>query len=99
MEDVEKQHSDAIATLTSHPGRIFVVGGVDSGKTTFARRLALAALESGQSVALVDADLGQSTIGPPGTVGLKLVTGREDLEEGAPPDAMAFVGAISPRNN
>src|SRR5438309_10015426 len=99
MEDVEKQHTEAIATLAAHPGRVFILGAVDSGKTTFARRLALASVEAGHPVALVDADLGQSTIGPPGTVGLKLVSGPADLEESVVPDAMSFVGAVLPRGN
>jgi polynucleotide 5'-kinase involved in rRNA processing len=99
MEDVARQHDEAIESLRSHPGRVFVLGGVDSGKTTFARRLCLAAVEAGQTVAFVDADLAQATIGAPGTVGLKIVTGPADLEEGAAPDAMAFVGTVHPRDN
>src|SRR5438094_1184689 len=99
MEDVAKLHDEAIETLRSQPGRVFVLGAVDSGKTTFARRLCLAAVEAGQTVALVDSELAQSTIGAPGTVGLKLVKGAEDLEETAAPDVMSFVGAMSPRDN
>ncbi|MEX0873442.1 MAG: Clp1/GlmU family protein [Actinomycetota bacterium] len=97
MEDIEKSHADAIATLAAQPGRVFVLGAVDSGKTTFSRTLARAGLDAGHGVALIDADLAQSTIGPPGTVGLKLVREGADLAEDAPPDALAFVGAVSPR--
>jgi polynucleotide 5'-hydroxyl-kinase GRC3/NOL9 len=99
MEDVEQAHASTVATLASRPGRVFVIGGVDSGKTTFAARLAKAGLEAGHVVALVDADLGQSTIGPPTTVGLKLVREPADLAGEAAPDAMAFVGGISPRGH
>jgi len=99
MEDVRKQHDDAIESLCSHPGRVFVLGGVDSGKTTFAKRLCLSALEAGHSVALVDSDIAQSTVGAPGTVGLKMVSAPSDLEEGVAPDVMSFVGTISPRDN
>jgi polynucleotide 5'-hydroxyl-kinase GRC3/NOL9 len=98
MEDVEKSHAEAIAKLASGPGRVFVVGGVDSGKTTFARRLARAGVEAGHVVAIVDADLGQSTIGPPGTVGLKVIRDADALET-EDHDALAFVGAMSPRNH
>ncbi len=96
---VIKQHDEAIESLRAHSGRIFILGGVDCGKTTFAHRLALASLESGHSVALVDADIAQSTIGPPSTVGLKLIASPADLAGEAPPDAMAFVGSVSPRDN
>jgi polynucleotide 5'-hydroxyl-kinase GRC3/NOL9 len=97
MEDIDKSHSDAIAKLAAQPGRVFVLGGVDSGKTTFTRMLARAGLEAGHGVALIDADLSQPTIGPPGTVGLKLVREASDLEGEAAPDALAFVGAVSAR--
>jgi polynucleotide 5'-kinase involved in rRNA processing len=96
--DIAKAHDEAIATLAARPGRVFVVGGVDSGKTTFAKHLARAGLASGHVVAIVDADLAQSTIGPPGTVGLKVVTDEAGLESDAF-DALAFVGAMSPRNH
>lgn len=99
MDDVEKAHAEAIASLAARPGRVFVLGGVDTGKTTFSLRLARAGLEAGHVVALVDADLGQSTIGPPTTVGLKLVREPAHLEESAAPEALAFVGGISPRGH
>ena len=101
MNDIERRHETTIARLVASPGRIFVVGGVDSGKTTFCRRLAAAGLEAGHATAVVDADLGQSTIGPPGTVGLKRIQSPEDLtaEAMVRPDAMAFVGSVSPRGH
>ena len=96
--DISKAHDDAIAKLAARPGRVFVVGGVDSGKTTFAQHLVRAGLEAGHVCAIVDADLAQSTIGPPGTVGLKIVREAGDLEVDSF-DALAFVGAMSPRNH
>lgn len=98
MEDNEKAHAESIATLASQPGRVFVVGGVDSGKTTFATRLARAGLDAGHVVAIVDADLGQSTFGPPTTVGLKIAKEAADLDNDIP-DAMSFVGSMSPRGH
>lgn len=99
MEDTEQAHTSVIEALAAQPGRIFVIGGVDSGKTTFTMRTARAGLEAGHAVAIVDADLGQSTIGPPGTVGLKIARQPSDLEEPLRPDAMAFVGSMSPRGH
>jgi polynucleotide 5'-kinase involved in rRNA processing len=99
-KDVDTAHAETIASLAGRPGRVFVVGGVDSGKTTFAKRLALAGCEAGQVAAIIDADLAQSTIGPPGTVGLKIVRAVADLAEGNDSfDALSFVGAMSPRNH
>lgn len=99
MDDFEATHASTIDSLASQPGRVFVVGGVDSGKTTFTMRLAKAGIEAGHSVAIVDADLGQSTIGPPGTVGLKVVGSADELQEPFTPDAMSFVGSMSPRGH
>jgi len=99
MDDVEKAHADLIASLTAQPGRVFVLGGVDTGKTTFTHRLARAGVEAGQVVAVVDADVGQSTLGPPGTVGLKIARQAADLEPPFVPDAMSFVGSMSPRGH
>ena len=99
MEDTEQAHAGAVASLAAQPGRVLVVGGVDSGKTSFTLRLAEAGLGSGRIVAIVDADLGQSTIGPPGTVGLKLVRESADLQPPFVPDAMSFVGSMSPRGS
>lgn len=101
MEDIEAAYSDVIGSLAEQLGRVFVIGGVDTGKTRFALRLAKAGLEGGSPVALVDADLGQSVIGPPGTVGLKVARSLDDLAEGFgdAPDALSFVGSMSPRDH
>jgi polynucleotide 5'-kinase involved in rRNA processing len=98
MEQIEQRHDDAIEALAALPGRVFVVGGVDSGKTTFARRLARAGVEAGHVAAIVDADLAQSTIGPPGTVGLKVMREAADVDADSF-EALSFVGAMSPRNH
>lgn len=52
--------------------RVLVLGASDTGKTTFCRYLIDTARTAALKVALVDADIGQSQIGPPTTVGMKL---------------------------
>lgn len=75
-----------------------VIGPSDTGKTTLTTRLA-AALAAGVPVAIVDADLGQSDIGPPTTIGL----GRARPDLAHPGDAevlgLEFVGATTPVAN
>jgi polynucleotide 5'-kinase involved in rRNA processing len=62
-----------------------------------ARRLARAALDEGRTVGYIDADIGNSSIGPPTCVGLRLLGSRHDLEHAWDrPDALHFVGGISP---
>ena len=81
-------------------GVVFLLGGIDTGKTTFGLELVRRAHAAGVPAAFVDGDVGQSTIGPPTTVGLAgsgALVGGSDLVRS--PDAMAFVGAISPRGH
>jgi polynucleotide 5'-hydroxyl-kinase GRC3/NOL9 len=87
--------------LLSAPGRVLLLGSIDSGKSTFASELVRKATERGIPAALVDADIGQSTVGPPTTVGLKLCAGMEDFarETIAEANAMGFVGALSPKGH
>lgn len=85
--------------LLSDPGVVFLLGGIDTGKTTFGIGLLKRAKEAGISCALVDADIQTSTVGPPTTVGLRTCEGiaewsREELRMA---DALAFVGSITPR--
>lgn len=74
-----------------------ILGRVDTGKSTFCRQLACASLECGRKVAIVDADVGQSWIGPPTTVGMKIVT--KDFTSSLFPDSFYFVGSISPERH
>lgn len=76
-----------------------VIGPGDAGKTTLVTALANALFARGFSVGIVDADIGQSVLGPPGTVGLGRV-GRPLRHPGdAELTAMAFVGTTSPAAN
>jgi polynucleotide 5'-hydroxyl-kinase GRC3/NOL9 len=73
-----------------------VLGATDTGKTTLVTRLAGALAAAGRSVGVVDADLGQSDVGPPTTVGLGRV--RQPIAHLADAEliALEFLGATSP---
>ncbi len=74
-----------------------VIGGIDSGKTSLCIYLANKALEKGRKVVIIDADLGQSDLGPPSTIGFSQVTRSvKDLFELRVEDAY-FVGLTNPR--
>ncbi|MFN2389988.1 MAG: Clp1/GlmU family protein [Actinomycetota bacterium] len=91
---------EAYERLLGEPGVVFLLGGIDSGKTTFALELARRAVDAGIGVALVDADIAQSTIGPPTTVGLKLFRGPDPVAPApAGADALGFVGSLSPKGH
>ena len=88
--------SNEILTLTAGASSVMLIGAMDTGKTTLARRIIQTALSRGRTVAYVDADLGSSTVGPPTCVGLKLLRTPGDLERLGEADRLHFVGAITP---
>lgn len=73
-----------------------VIGGIDSGKSSFCIYLANMALNSGRRVALVDGDLGQSDVGPPGTLGLSFIKKPVADPFNLQPDHIIFLGITSP---
>ncbi|MEM2111112.1 MAG: Clp1/GlmU family protein [Candidatus Bathyarchaeia archaeon] len=58
---------------TKEHGEILVIGGTDSGKTSFCTYLANKALSENYRTAFINGDLGQSDVGPPGTVSLGFI--------------------------
>jgi hypothetical protein len=77
---------------------ILVLGGSDSGKTTFVARLA-DRLSTGMAVGVVDLDAGQSRIGPPATVGWGKVEGGFRGWESIFVEGFFFTGALSHAGN
>jgi polynucleotide 5'-hydroxyl-kinase GRC3/NOL9 len=94
-------YDEVIEKALARRGVIMLLGGLDTGKSTLARRIAGRAIDGGLVAALLDADVGQSTVGPPTTVGLKLCRDRPDLDPAAlaRADHLAFVGATSPQGH
>jgi polynucleotide 5'-kinase involved in rRNA processing len=87
---------DGVAREVSRAKVAMLVGSVDTGKTTLALNAARLALSAGRTVAIVDADVGNSTIGPPACVGLKVLRELSDLDHLGTPDRLHFVGTITP---
>src|SRR5919108_2095332 len=87
--------------LLAAPGTVFLLGGIDTGKTTFGIELARRATAAGIPTAVVDADVGQSVVGPPTTVGLRFCDGLDDvsLDTLRSADALSFVGSIGPQGH
>ena len=76
---------------------VMVIGGVDSGKTTFCRFLLAQACGAGIVAGLVDAEMGQSTLGPPSTIGAKILRQPEEAFcDDLRPPFLCFVGGMSP---
>ena len=80
-------------------GVAMVVGAVDIGKSTFCAAVALRALQYHKLVAVVDADIGQSDIGPPGTIGMGFAHPAMNELGDIPLSALYFIGDISPKGH
>jgi polynucleotide 5'-hydroxyl-kinase GRC3/NOL9 len=90
--------SDAAKGILSlnAPVTVLVLGGGDSGKTSFCTFLVNEAMSKKWTTGVIDADLGQSDVGPPSTVGFSLVAEPvKDLFDIDAEDAV-FVGSTSP---
>ncbi len=94
--------SQALAQALQMPSgaTLLLLGAADTGKTTWAVEVVRAFSGQGKTVAVLDCDLGQSEIGPPGTVGVALAQphAHESLRtlRELSPLALGFVGATSP---
>ena len=83
MDDTYQVNPDwrELASQVVKPQQVvLVIGATDAGKSTFCRFLADFALATGFKVACVDADIGQSRIGPPTTVGVKFFGPRLETQ-------------------
>jgi polynucleotide 5'-hydroxyl-kinase GRC3/NOL9 len=94
-------YDSIVARTVERGGTAVVLGGLDSGKTSFCKMCAAVAVRLGRTVAYLDTDVGQSSVGPTTTIGLKFISTAEDLEPErlARADAIYFVGSTSPKGH
>ena len=78
------------------PVTLFMLGGVDVGKTYTVTALANRFHERGFKVAVVDADVGQSDVGPPCCIGMGMLERRIQKLAEVPLHSLYFVGNTSP---
>lgn len=82
--------------IHSQGGVVMVLGKTDSGKTSLLKLLIQYLVRRNKKVTIIDLDIGQSTLGPPATIGIGRVD-QEKLKKGAiPVELMSFLGATSP---
>ncbi len=80
-------------------GTVLVVGPTDSGKTGLATYTLNRAVQRGLHVCVVDADIGQSDIGPPGTVAYACSAAPVPLLSYMSMDDGHFVGSTTPNGH
>ncbi|MDF2955330.1 MAG: Polynucleotide 5'-kinase [Candidatus Alkanophagales archaeon MCA70_species_2] len=76
---------------------VFLLGCVDVGKTFLATTLANIFCARGYGVAVVDADVGQSDIGPPCSIGVGVLERPVKILSEAKLAAIFFIGSTSPQ--
>ncbi len=80
-------------------GRLFVIGASDSGKTTFLLFMLNFLIKKGKRVGMLDLDIGQSSIGPPTTVGFGIASKEVETLTEIKPEKLYFVGSVSPKGH
>lgn len=83
---------------TQWGGVVPILGGADTGKSTAVRHFYDRLRASNRSVAVIDGDPGQSTLGPPTTLTAVPPAGTSSFPPKGPPRHW-FVGAPSPRGH
>ena len=93
--DVWRLGLDALRNLPDGSAAL-LLGSTDRGKTTFAARAARILAGEMERVAVIDADVGQSEIGPPGTVGWGWAHSEIASLHDIKPAGLFFTGAFAP---
>ncbi len=94
--EVRSSLADAVERLAQADGVFLIIGATDTGKTTFCAEVVRAAGAKGRAVAVVDADTGQSEIGPPTTLGLGIADREIARLSDLRPRGLWFIGSTSP---
>jgi polynucleotide 5'-hydroxyl-kinase GRC3/NOL9 len=85
--------------LKEEKGIVILLGATDTGKSTLAKFLILNLCQRGLKIALIDADVGQSTLGPPAAIGLAVFKSDPDWEVVLSPPEIFFVGSTTPEGH
>lgn len=91
-----KEACELVIGIERKPSTIMVIGGVDSGKSSFCTYIANRMVCRKCKVAVLDEDLGQSDIGSPATVAYAILSKPVTDLFSLQPQGTFFVGATSP---
>lgn len=95
---ISQAWNDLSEAIAREKGIVLILGATDTGKSTLAKFLVSNLCLGGIHVALVDADIGQSFLGPPTTIGLSFFDKPPDWS--CPISAeIFFVGSTTPEEN
>jgi polynucleotide 5'-hydroxyl-kinase GRC3/NOL9 len=81
--------------LLQHTGPTVLIGATNSGKSTLTQYLLRRFIENHTTIALVDTDIGQSSLGMPGTITMKVFKNLRDIEV-FHAEKTFFIGSLNP---
>lgn len=76
--------------------KILILGEVDTGKSFFTTYISNKLIKNKVTVGVLDCDVGQSDVGPPGTLGLAICEKEFLFLSSQPADEIFFIGSLSP---
>lgn len=91
----EPQWERLLEKLIRQRGTVMLIGATDSGKSTLAKYLIKRLVSENIKVSIVDSDVGQSSLGLPGTISMKIFCNQKDIENFRF-ERMFFVGSANP---
>jgi polynucleotide 5'-hydroxyl-kinase GRC3/NOL9 len=94
-----KEWFGLLDVLEEGKGIAILLGATDTGKSTLAKFLIRHLCQGGLRVGLVDADIDQSFLGPPATIGLAVFKWHPDGEAILSPPEIFFVGSTTPEGH
>lgn len=96
MLDIPREWEELAFAVLPRASLIILIGSTDTGKSTLTTYLANQAVRRGYKTAVVDADVGQSDIGPPATIGMGILFDEVKCLGEVPLADFYFVGSVSP---
>ncbi|HUL21498.1 MAG TPA: Clp1/GlmU family protein [Thermodesulfobacteriota bacterium] len=85
--------------IKEEKGISILLGATDTGKSTLAKFLISNLCQQGLKIALVDADIGQSFLGPPTTIGFSIFKSDPNWQLILSPPEIFFVGSVTPEGH
>jgi polynucleotide 5'-hydroxyl-kinase GRC3/NOL9 len=94
-----KEWYPLLEMIKQEKGIAILLGATDTGKSSLAKFLISNLCQQGLQVALVDADIGQSFLGPPTTISLSVFKSDPTWKLVLSPPEIFFVGSITPEGH
>jgi polynucleotide 5'-hydroxyl-kinase GRC3/NOL9 len=94
----QPEWEELLTEFKKHKGTVMLVGATDSGKSTLAKYMVKMLVKEAIAVSVVDADVGQSSLGLPGTISIKVFSGEKEVCNYTF-EKMFFIGSTNPAKN